>query len=273
MNKETYPRESIDTVKELKEESVVVLGLSGGMDSATLLGRLLYDRYKVICVSFKYPSKHNRHELKQAQNLVDYFTGKEQEMALEKAGREAPMSFNEAKKDVPLPYGRILKYMIIDVSHTFNQLQSNLLQQGGEIPEGHYEAESMSVTVVPGRNTVFAANLLAVAESFKATGVAMAVHSGDHHIYPDCRPKYLEALNVTIVRASEAQVRLFTPYRDADKYTMLKDGHEFTVPVPYHLTRTCYKDEKASCGKCGSCNERLEAWNKLGKEDPIEYIR
>jgi 7-cyano-7-deazaguanine synthase len=221
-----------------------VIGLSGGMDSATLLGHLLdQGSEQVHCCSFYYGSKHGQWELKAAQDLVEFY----QIQGLPVIGHR------------------------IDISKAFNEFKSNLLLSGEDIPEGHYEHESMSQTVVPGRNLILASIMAGLAESVGAGVVALGVHSGDHHIYPDCRPGFITALHSVILASSDGKVIIQAPFLNLDKTGILKIGYNLNPQTPYHLTRTCYKNQGVSCGKCGSCTERLEAFANINCQDPIEY--
>ena len=101
-----------------------------------------------------------------------------------------------------------------------------------------------------------------LAESVGAESIALGVHSGDHHIYPDCRPEFVSALHQVVHASSDGEVSIITPLLHLDKTGILEIGYELQPNVPYHLTRTCYKDQPLSCGKCGSCSERLEAFEK-----------
>jgi len=157
------------------------------------------------------------------------------------------------------------------INKIFREFKSDLLKSGGEIPEGHYAADSMKATVVPGRNLIFASIVAGYAESIGATAIALGVHSGDHHIYPDCRPEFTSALELTLQASTEGMLSLLTPFMDMDKTSILKLGNSLEIKVPYVLTRTCYKDQKISCGKCGSCVERLEAFAEIKVTDPIKY--
>ncbi|MFW6326754.1 MAG: 7-cyano-7-deazaguanine synthase QueC [Bacteroidota bacterium] len=222
-----------------------VIGLSGGMDSATLLGELLEQGYSVICCSFKYPSKHNEWELSAAKQIVSYYQA----------------------KNMPVIHH------VIDVSTVFQFMGSDLLQSGGEIPEGHYASDNMKKTVVPGRNMIFTSIMAGIAETVEAGFIALGVHSGDHFIYPDCRKDFIKAVDLTVFLSSDKTVEIITPFAVDDKASILQRGYKYAIPVPYHLTRTCYKDQELSCGKCGSCNERLEAFSLINKSDPITYER
>ena len=127
----------------------------------------------------------------------------------------------------------------------------------------------MSQTVVPGRNLVFISIAMGIAWSRGAKYIYIGAHSGDHVIYPDCRPDFIVAMQEAVSYGSDRKVSLQCPFLYGDKFTILDEG--FDLDVPYHLTRTCYKDQAVSCGRCGACQERLIAFKKHGITDPIEY--
>ncbi len=213
-----------------------IVSLSGGMDSATLLANALYDRDVVAAIGFRYGSKHNEYELRAASQIA---------------------------LDYSVPFDDI------NIGVVLNRFKSNLLKGQGEIPEGHYEAASMSQTVVPARNIIFAAILAGEAWSRGADEIWIGVHAGDHAIYPDCRPEFIRALNQAIMAGTDHKVTVCAPFLYDTKADILRKGLE--QKVPYHLTRTCYKDTPIACGKCGSCQERLAAFAQQGTEDPIPY--
>lgn len=222
----------------------IVVGLSGGMDSSTLLGFLLNEGHEVHACLFTYGAKHNKYENEAAEKVGDYY-----------------------KRNYP---GKLIVYRF-DFSSLTSQFKSNLLLGGGDIPEGHYNDENMRKTVVPGRNLIFSSIMAGLAESLGAGYVALGVHAGDHHIYPDCRMEFTKSLDTTLFLSSDRQVELKTPFERFTKRDILTLGYSLPVDVPYYYTRTCYKDQYYSCGKCGSCQERLEAFRLIGKDDPIEY--
>lgn len=228
------------------------MGLSGGMDSVTLLAMLLRQGYEVTACNFVYGSKHNAYEHDAMERVLEYYHG--------------------------LPVTKIN----INLRNTFQNITSDLLLSGGDIPEGHYEDESMSKTVVPGRNLIFTSIMAAIAESIGAKKVALGIHSGDHAIYPDCRPEFLDAADKVVYTSSDKQVGVVAPFLDWDKTRILSYGYDeanwgrhingvLVKRPPYNLTRTCYKDQQLSCGKCGSCQERLEAFKNINKHDPLLY--
>lgn len=214
-----------------------VISLSGGMDSATLIAYAKEHEIEIAqAVGFTYGSKHNKYENQAAQDLASYY-------------------------QVP--------YRLVDLSAAFAPMKSNLLLSGGDIPEGHYEAPTMAQTVVPCRNLVFLSILAGVAESMEADMVLLGIHSGDHAIYPDCRPAFYNSADKTVRWATDNAVRLEAPFLHGDKASILSYG--MALGVPYNLTRTCYKDQAVACGKCGSCQERLMGFAAIGAEDPIAY--
>lgn len=218
----------------------IVVAVSGGMDSATLLGLALSKFDEVFPVSFTYGSKHNYYE-------------------------------NQAARDVCKNYG-FNDLTIIDLTEVAKHLNSNLLKSGGEIPEGHYEAETMTQTVVPGRNSIFISIMVGIAESRGYSHVGVGVHAGDHAIYPDCRAEYITAMDEAMYFASGKKVSIYAPFLRSNKADILKIGYGLHPQVPYFMTRTCYKDQPVSCGRCGSCQERLEAFKTIDRRDPIPYI-
>lgn len=213
-----------------------VMALSGGMDSATLLVCLLKLGYEVECVSFVYGSKHNPYEQACAEKLAEHYDVKLHKM---------------------------------DLSPIMAGFNSDLLLSGGEIPEGHYTDASMSRTVVPGRNIIFLSIMSGLAWSIGASVIGIGIHSGDHAIYPDCRPDFYNAMNQAIMAGTDQKVRILAPFINDDKTSILKWGLE--NGVPYEFTRTCYKAQELSCGKCGSCVERLFAFADNQHPDPIAY--
>lgn len=221
----------------------VVIGLSGGMDSATLLGHLLEQGAEVHCCVFTYGSKHNKYENLAADRIISFY------------------------QTIGMP---VHKYFF-DLKEVFSKVESNLLLSGGDIPEGHYNDDSMKKTVVPGRNLIFGSIMASVAESIEADEIALGVHSGDHHIYPDCRSEFIKAMDLAIFLSSDKKVQVITPFVGMNKTSILELGHEQSLIIPYDITRTCYKDQELSCGKCGSCMERLEAFKNINEKDPIEY--
>jgi 7-cyano-7-deazaguanine synthase len=219
----------------------VVIAVSGGMDSATLLALYSYEGYEIFPITFNYNSKHNKYEYEMAIKLVEKY------------------SKHELKR--------------IDLPFISNLFKSNLLTDQGSIPEGHYEDKSMEQTVVPARNIIFASIMTGYAWSVGASIIALGVHSGDHFIYGDCRAGFIAAMNAAVIQASDEKVRIEARFQYYNKTDILNLGYSIQEPftVPYELTRTCYKNQEFSCGKCGSCTERLEAFKNLGKIDPIVY--
>jgi 7-cyano-7-deazaguanine synthase len=196
------------------------------------------DTEGLLAVSFLYPSKHNYYELQSAKAITEYFS---------------------------------VDHKTVDLTPIFVHMSSNLLSSGGPIPEGYYTEDSMKQTVVPGRNTIFLAVLLGIAQTEGADQIAIAAHAGDHTIYPDCRLGFLQAIARAISLASEEKVRLIYPFVSKTKADILKIGYSVDSNFPYLLTRTCYKDQEKACGVCGACVERLEAFATIGREDPIHY--
>ena len=256
-----------------------VLSLSGGMDSSTLLLHLLANGYKVTALSFDYGQKH-RVELERAQQLVDYINGQ--------------FIMDEASKTVEYPY--FVNYQVIKLDGLSQLLNSALVSGGDEVPEGHYEEDNMKATVVPNRNKIFSSIIQSVAlsianETESPVKIAMGIHAGDHAIYPDCRQEFRDADYKAFCEGNwEAQrVSSYTPYLNGDKFDILKDGEScceclgVDFDEVYKRTNTSYKPIKYhyrpetnafkwySDFKSASSVERIEAFIKLGRPDPVEY--
>ena len=257
-----------------------VVSLSGGMDSSTLLLRCLKEYDSVTAISFNYGQKH-RVELDRAQSLVDYLN-KEQDYQL---------SYIEPK------FSNI-KYRQIKLDGLVDLLDSALVEGGDEVPEGHYEEDNMKATVVPNRNKIFASITQAVALSVanstgEKTDIALGIHAGDFSVYPDCRQEFRDADDAAfrVGNWDADMVGYFTPYLEGMKFDMLKDGEMLCDELGldfdevYSRTNTSYKpmthmimDDEArlvpvwfSDYKSASSVERIEAFIKLGKPDPVAY--
>ena len=245
----------------------VVVSLSGGMDSSTLLLNCLTNYTSVTALSFDYGQKHSV-ELERAQSLVDYLNAN----------------------------GHEVTYKVIKLDGLVDLLNSALVQGGDDVPEGHYEEDNMKATVVPNRNKIFASIVQAVAlskanETGNLTDIALGIHAGDHAIYPDCRQEFRDADDAAfrIGNWEADKVGYYTPYLNTDKLGILKDGEkliealELDFDEVYSRTNTSYKPIKHyyrpetnafkwySDYKSASSVERIEAFIKLGRKDPVEY--
>jgi 7-cyano-7-deazaguanine synthase len=254
-----------------------VLSLSGGMDSSTLLLHLLANGYEVTALSFDYGQKHNV-ELERAKSLVEYINDNPNRVFHHD---HAPNGFEET---YPL-----VKHQVIKLDGLSELLNSALVTGGEEVPEGHYAEENMKATVVPNRNKIFSSIIQAVALSIaeqKKTEcvIAMGVHSGDHTIYPDCTEKFRNADEYAfkVGNWNSELVNYYTPYMEGNKFTILEDGNScveclgLNFDEVYKRTNTSYKpikhqDTWYSDYKSASSVERVEAFMKLGKPDPVEY--
>jgi len=213
-----------------------IVSLSGGIDSATVLASTLDAGEDVRAVAFDYGSKHGLYELTAAEQIAGHY-------------------------QIPL--------QVLDLTHIFKHFDSNLLKTGGDIPEGHYEDDSMVLTVVPARNIIFASILVGYAWTQEASYVHLGVHAGDHAIYPDCRPDFYSAMSQAVHLGTDGRIGLTAPFLHKNKAEIVKIGTE--LKVPYHLTRTCYKEQLVPCGLCGACQERKEAFALNEIQDPYYY--
>ena len=247
----------------------VVVSLSGGMDSSTLLLRCLKEYDSVTAISFDYGQKH-RVELERAQSLVDYINYWENKAAED--GQKAPY--------YPITYRQIQLNGLVDL------LDSALVTGGDDVPEGHYAEDNMKATVVPNRNKIFASITQAVALSVaQKTGetcdIALGIHNGDHAVYLDCRQEFRDADDYAfrVGNWGSEKVGYFTPYLEGDKFTILQDGEVLCGELGldfdevYKRTNTSYKPYPSgnSDYKSASSVERVEAFIKLGRKDPVIY--
>ena len=217
----------------MSEKAVVVY--SGGMDSFTVLNTAIKNGLDVYALSFNYGQKHSK-ELEVASKVC---------------------------RDLGVPH------KVVDITAINSLMANSSLTGDAEIPEGHYEDDNMKSTVVPNRNMVLLSMAIAYAVSLEAGKVYYGAHSGDHHIYPDCRPEFVAAMNAVSKIANYQSVEIVTPFLHSSKGEILKAGLEMNLD--YANTWTCYNGREKSCGKCGACNERLEAFAEQGRKDPLEY--
>jgi 7-cyano-7-deazaguanine synthase len=160
-------------------------------------------------------------------------------------------------------------HYVIDLSVLKPHLLGSALTDNVAMPEGHYAEDNMRLTVVPNRNMIMLSIAIAYAVSHKLDEVWFGAHSGDHSVYPDCRPEFVLAMNQVAWIANWHPVKVKAPYLEFDKAGILQRG--MPLGVPYENTWTCYQGRERACGKCGSCQERLEGFAKIGRVDPLEY--
>lgn len=221
-----------------------ILLFSGGLDSTTLLWKLRPD---VKCLSFYYGQRHLK-ELEMSYRITD---------DLEIEHRVVDMAQHSQYQDWPT-------CSVSDLIRSGSQMGVE------EVPEGHYTDESMKKTVVPNRNMIMLAIATGWAVSSGAKEVYWACHAGDHVIYPDCRPEFFHYMaNAIRVGNAWTPVELKAPFIYMGKHEIVNQG--LALKVPYELTWSCYSGREKHCGKCGTCTERLEAFQLNGVKDPAEY--
>lgn len=221
------------------ETGIVIL--SGGMDSATLAYYLI-EQFNMDWhyLSFDYGQRHVK-ELSYAAEIAGNLEARHDIINLQEIGKLLATS------------------------------GSVLVDTETEVPEGHYAEETMKATVVPNRNSIMLAIACGVAVAEKAEFVAAGMHAGDHFIYPDCRPEFIDAFEQaeSLGNSGFWEARIFTPFIDMTKADIVSLGDRFGVP--YEKTWSCYKGGAKHCGKCGTCVERREAFSLAGVIDPTDY--
>lgn len=223
--------------EDTRETAVAVV--SGGLDSVTLAYLLAEKGYGLRLLAFDYGQRH-RKELDYGERCAERL---------------------DARFDV------------VDIRGVGGLLSGSALTDDVDVPHGHYAAESMSLTVVPNRNAIMLSIAFGAAVAENARLVAAAMHSGDHYVYPDCRPEFMEAFAGMQQKAVEGfgheNLELYTPFIQGGKEDIVQAGAR--LGVPFEETWSCYEGGELHCGLCGTCNERKEAFKLAGVEDPTRY--
>lgn len=214
-----------------------VVLISGGLDSVTLLHHVAERHQPVAALSFRYGSKHNDKEIPFA------------ELHAQRLGVE---------------------HHVIELGFIARHFASDLLHGAGEIPDGHYTDESMKKTVVPFRNGIMLAAACGFAESIRAEALAIAAHSGDHSIYPDCREPFMKGMSAAMREGTYSGIELLRPFVGLDKAAIVRRGRELGLELSESWS--CYKGGDRHCGTCGTCVERREAFKLAGVEDKTDYL-
>lgn len=210
---------------------------SGGLDSVSLAYKVAAENELHSLLSFDYGQRHKKE--------LDF------------------AALCAKQLDVP--------HQIIDIRNIGAHLTGSALTDDIDVPDGHYAEDSMKSTVVPNRNAIMLAIAFGLAASAKVDAVATAVHGGDHFIYPDCRPAFIDAFQTMQNHALDgcAAVQLYTPFVNISKADIVTEGA--VVNTPFAQTWSCYKGGDLQCGRCGTCVERQEAFHIAGIKDPTKY--
>lgn len=210
---------------------------SGGLDSVTLAHKIATEESLTHLVSFDYGQRHKK-ELEYARRCAVRLGA---------------------------------THEVVDITDIGRRLTGSALTDGATVPEGHYAEETMRLTVVPNRNAIMLTIAFGVAMAKQAEAVAAAVHGGDHFIYPDCRPPFVQAFATMQRFALDgfAQIALETPFLLRSKADIVREGAR--LGVPFEETWSCYKGGVRHCGRCGTCVERREAFHLAGVDDPTAY--
>lgn len=217
----------------MNEKAVIIY--SGGMDSFTVLHKAIASGLTPVALSFDYGQRHKKELL--------YASAVSKALSIE--------------------------HKIVDITAINQLIGGSSLTDDLAVPEGHYAEPSMKSTVVPNRNMILLSLAIAYAVSLDANKVYYGAHSGDHAIYPDCRPEFVEKMNEVSKIANYEAVEICTPYLHHSKGEILADG--IKMGLDYRQTWTCYNGREKACGKCGACQERLEAFEQNKVKDPLCY--
>lgn len=213
---------------------------SGGLDSTTVAYWLAGNGSRLTMLSFDYGQRH-RKELDFAVLIADRLGA---------------------------------RHEVVDLGGLGRLLSGSALTDSAvAVPDGHYTAESMRSTVVPNRNTIMLSVAVGVAVASGADAVAFGAHAGDHAVYPDCRSEFFDLFAVLARVGNEGFVtedfRLLAPFIDQSKADIVRVGEQ--VGVPFAETWSCYRGGALHCGTCGTCTERIEAFELAGVDDPTVY--
>lgn len=220
----------------MSSKSKVVVLLSGGMDSVSAFYHSMQANEVVAALSVDYGAKHNH--------------------------KEIPLAAHHCRK-----FG--IEHRVIHLDFVGELFKSDLLNSGGQIPDGHYEERTMKSTVVPFRNGIMLSIAAGFAESRDAEGVVIAAHAGDHAIYPDCREEFMRSMGDAICLGTYAGIKLLRPFIAMTKAEIVARGNE--LRIDFSQTWSCYKGGTLHCGTCGTCVERREAFLLSGIADPTKY--
>lgn len=216
-------------------KSIVIY--SGGLDSLTALHWAIRNSEEVKAISFDYGQKHKK-ELEYAKKVT-------KELGIE--------------------------HKVIDVSFLKELLSNSALTSDIDVPEGDYKDDNMKITVVPNRNAIFINIAIGWCSNLGYDRVIVGVHSGDHFIYPDCRKEFISAIETCSILATKGmgEIRVEAPFIDYQKKDIVKYGNE--IGINYTDSWSCYKGGLNHCGKCGTCRERIEAFELANVKDPTIY--
>jgi 7-cyano-7-deazaguanine synthase len=218
--------------RTMKGKAVVIL--SGGVDSTTLLYDVIEQGYDVSAITFDYGQRH----------------------------RKEIICATRTCKNRGIPHK---VFQIPD----FRELAYSSLTTDLPVPEGEYTEHNMRTTVVHNRNMILLSLAAAYALNIGATHLFYGAHSGDHTIYPDCRPEFVESLKQAFLLCDWEPLHLHAPYLNWTKGDIVTRGK--ALGVDYSLTWSCYKGQRKPCGRCGTCLERLTAFEQAGVIDPLDY--
>jgi len=213
----------------------IVILLSGGLDSSTLAYYLVENGWEVYALTILYGQRHSK-ELQSAQAIAK-------------------------KLAIPLA--------VADISSVGLLLSKNALTGIVNVPDSHYTDETQRLTFVPSRNSIFLSIASAYALTLNTNYIAYAAHLNDQTIYPDCQVEYIRKMQDALTAGNYNPIVIIHPFTDKTKAGIVRIGLQ--LKVPFELTWSCYEGKDEACGKCGTCQERIEAFKQNNLVDPIKY--
>ena len=215
--------------------SSVLVVYSGGLDSYTLLNKAMKKFDRIEAITFNYGQKHNKEIEYAKSNCVE---------------------LNIKHEVVNLDLEKILA--------------GSALVGDIDIPEGNYDKEKMKQTIVPNRNMIMISVAASLVIKNDIEYLWYAAHSGDHEIYPDCRPEFIDKMAAVLEICDYHKIKFEAPFQNLSKNEIVATG--LSMDLDYSKTWTCYEGKEKPCGKCSACLERALSFEANNTEDPLNVI-
>ena len=215
--------------------SSVLVVYSGGLDSYTLLNKAMKKFDRIEAITFNYGQKHNKEIEYAKSNCVELN----------------------------------IKHEVVNLDLE-NILAGSALVGDIDIPEGNYDKEKMKQTIVPNRNMIMISVAASLVIKNDIEYLWYAAHSGDHEIYPDCRPEFIDKMAAVLEICDYHKIKFEAPFQDLSKNEIVATG--LSMGLDYSKTWTCYEGKEKPCGKCSACLERALSFEANNTEDPLNVV-